>query len=83
MKASARCWNGLLSEVPGRRFEQAGEVLQALKAVPMPESTGPMPSSERTVVLAPVVLASAELPAALPQAVGSPSSSASPASARR
>ena len=63
----------MLSELPGRRFEQAGEVLQALKAVPMPESTGPMPSSERTVVLAPVVLASAELPAALPQAVGSPS----------
>ncbi len=63
----------LLSELPGRRFEQAGEVLQALKAVPMPESTGPMPSSERTVVLAPVVLASAELPAALPQAVVSPS----------
>ena len=63
----------LLSELPGRRFEQAGEVLQALKAVPMPESTGPMPSSERTVVLAPAVLASAELPAALPQAVVSPS----------
>ena len=69
----------LLSEVPGCRFEQARDVLQALKAVPMPESTGPMPSSERTVVLAPVVLDSAEVPAALPQtvlpqAVGSPSS---------
>ena len=59
----------MLSELPGRRFEQASEVLQALKAVPMPESTGPMPSSARTVVLAPVVTASAELPAVEPPAV--------------
>ena len=60
----------MLSELPGRRFEQAAEVLQALKAVPMPESTGPMPSSDRTVVLAPVLLPTPERPAVEPQAVG-------------
>ena len=68
----------MLSELPGRRFEQASEVLQALKAVPMPESTGPMPSSARTVVLAPVVTASAELPAVEPPAVRPSSSSPEP-----
>jgi len=58
----------MLSEVPGRRFDQAADVLQALKAVPMPESTGPMPSSDRTVVLAPVVQLSPTSPASDSQA---------------
>ncbi len=64
----------LLSEAPGRRFDQAAEVLQALKTVPMPDSTGPTPSSTRTVVLAPVVLDSPELPALDSQVVASASS---------
>ena len=63
----------MLSEDPGHRFDQAAEVLQALKRVPMPESTGPMPSSDRTVVLAPVGLVSPERPAVDSQVVASAS----------
>jgi len=45
----------LLSEQPGQRFEQAVDALKALQAVVMPESTGPIARSERTLVLAPAV----------------------------
>ena len=45
----------LLSELPETRFEQASEALQALQAIPMPESTGPQTRADRTLVLAPVV----------------------------
>jgi serine/threonine-protein kinase len=45
----------LLSEQPGERFEQAVDALKALQAVVMPESTGPIARSERTLVLAPAV----------------------------
>ena len=43
----------LLSESPGERFEKATEALQALRAVVMPESIGPIARAERTLVLAP------------------------------
>lgn len=53
----------LLSEQPEHRFESAAEALQALQAVSMPETTGPQPRADRTLVLAPVV-ADDSLPAA-------------------
>jgi serine/threonine-protein kinase len=43
----------LLSRDPGRRFASAGQALLALQAVEMPESTGPVPRADRTVVLVP------------------------------
>ena len=43
----------LLSRDPSRRFTTAAEALAALQAVPMPESTGPVPRADRTVVLVP------------------------------
>ena len=46
----------LLSEQSERRFEVAADALQALQAVPMPETTGPQARADRTLVLAPAVL---------------------------
>jgi len=43
----------LLSRDPSRRFTRAAEALAALQAVPMSESTGPVPRADRTVVLVP------------------------------
>ena len=43
----------LLSRDPSRRFSTAAEALAAFQAVPMPESTGPVPRADRTVVLVP------------------------------
>ena len=43
----------LLSRDPSRRFTTAAEALAPLQAVPMPESTGPVPRADRTVVLVP------------------------------
>jgi len=45
----------LLSEQGDRRFTSASEALKALQQVTMPESTGPQPRADRTLVLAPVV----------------------------
>ena len=45
----------LLSEQGDRRFATASEALKALQRVTMPESTGPQPRADRTLVLAPVV----------------------------
>jgi serine/threonine-protein kinase len=43
----------LLSRDSSRRFTSAAEALTALQAVPMSESTGPVPRADRTVVLVP------------------------------
>jgi len=43
----------LVSREPGERFAGAAAALAALQAVPMPESTGPVPRADRTVVLVP------------------------------
>ena len=66
----------LLSEDPAHRFEQAADALSALQALTMPQSTGPVPRAERTVVLAPAVAvhpsrseASPNLPAVASQPV--------------
>jgi serine/threonine-protein kinase len=63
----------LLSEDPQRRFADAASVLAALKAVPMPEQSGPTARADRTVPLAPVASATAEpaLPSLTPVATPS------------
>jgi len=43
----------LLSREPAERFASAAEALKAVQALPMPESTGPVPRADRTVVLVP------------------------------
>ncbi|MEY4809386.1 MAG: hypothetical protein RLZZ206_3775 [Cyanobacteriota bacterium] len=57
----------LLSRDPSRRFTTAAEALAALQVVPMPESTGPVPRADRTVVLVP------QAPEPLPVAPVAPS----------
>ena len=43
----------LLSTSPEQRFHSAAEVAEALTALPVPESTGPVSRSDRTAVLLP------------------------------
>lgn len=43
----------LLSPEPRERFAGAAQALAAFQALPMPESTGPVPRADRTVVLVP------------------------------
>lgn len=81
----AWCWPAALSAEPGlqaqisrllerqprERFASASQALAAFQAIPMPESTGPVPRADRTVALvpppAPAVLADpAPEPAQLP-----------------
>ncbi len=56
----------LLSERSGERFERATEALQALQAVVMPETTGPIARAERTLVLAPATVPERESPVTSP-----------------
>ncbi len=53
----------LVDPEPHQRFGGAAQALSALQALPMPESTGPVPRADRTVVL---------VPAASPQAPAAP-----------
>jgi serine/threonine-protein kinase len=43
----------LMSTEPAQRFHTAGEALKAFQALPMPETTGPVPRADRTLVLVP------------------------------
>jgi serine/threonine-protein kinase len=43
----------LLCREPGERFASASQALAAFQALPMPESTGPVPRADRTVALVP------------------------------
>lgn len=43
----------LLERDPSRRFATAAEALAAFQTLPMPDSTGPVPRADRTVVLVP------------------------------
>jgi len=63
----------LLSRDSSRRFTSAAEALAALQAVPMPESTGPVPRADRTVVLVP------QAPEPLPVAAPDPAAGISQA----
>ena len=51
--ALATALRRLLDREPGARFDSAAQALLALQAVPMPESTGPVPRADRTVALVP------------------------------
>ncbi|MEX1322907.1 MAG: protein kinase, partial [Synechococcaceae cyanobacterium] len=62
----------LLATDPGHRYGSAAEALTALQALPMPESTGPVPRSDRTLALVPPA---APLP---PTAAAGPAPSQSP-----
>jgi serine/threonine-protein kinase len=54
----------LLARDPRRRFATAAEALLAFQALEMPDSTGPVPRADRTVVLVPPPAAEAEKAAA-------------------
>jgi serine/threonine-protein kinase len=43
----------LLARDPGQRFPSTAQALAALQALPMPETTGPVPRADRTVALVP------------------------------
>ena len=43
----------LLACEPGQRFSSASQALAAFQALPMPETTGPVPRADRTVALVP------------------------------
>ena len=43
----------MVSPDPAQRFASAAEALMALQELPMPETTGPVPRADRTVVLVP------------------------------
>jgi serine/threonine-protein kinase len=49
----------LMSTAPSLRFPSAARALAAFQALPMPESTGPVPRADRTVVLVPTPAAEA------------------------
>ena len=79
----------LLSRDPAERYGSAAAALTAFQALPMPESTGPVPRADRTLVLVPPAPAAApaaaapQVPAvvaAAPQAPA-PSPAAPPAAA--
>ncbi|MEO1003237.1 MAG: protein kinase [Cyanobacteria bacterium J06638_7] len=62
----------LLASDPKRRFDSASQALAALQAVPMPESTGPVPRADRTLALVPPATPSPAAPPPLPPALGVP-----------
>ena len=55
----------LLSTSPEQRFHSAAEVAEALAALPVPESTGPVSRSDRTAVLLPQLKPEPDAEAAL------------------
>ena len=54
----------LLCREPGERFGSASQALAAFQALPMPESTGPVPRADRTVALVPPAAAPPPAPPA-------------------
>ena len=56
----------LLCREPGERFASASQALVAFQALPMPESTGPVPRADRTVALVPPPVAPPPAPPAPP-----------------
>ncbi|MEB3260087.1 MAG: serine/threonine protein kinase [Cyanobacteriota bacterium] len=72
----------LLSRDPGQRPATAAQALSAVQSLPMPDSTGPVPRADRTVVLVPAApppvpsastqgAQAADPPAPVPAAAGS------------
>ena len=64
----------LLERDPARRFGSAAEALAAFQPLPMPDTTGPVPRSDRTVALLPPT----QVPAASPPPTPTPPSAPSP-----
>ena len=62
----------LLCRDPGQRFASAAQALAALQALPMPETTGPVPRADRTVALVPPPLAAAGPPPSPEPALAEP-----------
>ena len=58
----------LLQRDPASRFASAAQALAAFQALPMPESTGPVPRADRTVALVPPAPTPAPEPPAPPAA---------------
>jgi serine/threonine-protein kinase len=52
----------LLRREPGERFASASQALASFQALPMPESTGPVPRADRTVALVPPPVAATSPP---------------------
>lgn len=76
----------LLASDRGQRHGSAAEALAALQALPMPESTGPVPRSDRTLALVPPAAPPLPAPAAsaaspLPPALGIPATATAAAAA--
>lgn len=71
----------MVSSDPAQRFASAAEALMALQELPMPETTGPVPRADRTVVLVPTTPAPppSEAPAEAQSGVASPSTPLPPA----
>ena len=59
----------LLDRDPARRFSSATQALQALQALEVPDSTGPVPRADRTVMLVPPEAPQQQEPQALTAAV--------------
>ena len=61
----------LLSPDPSQRFRSSAAALEVLQQIPMPDSTGPVPRADRTVVLMPDLppsVSSAPAPSSTPRA---------------
>ena len=76
----------LLAREPAQRYASASQALTALQALPMPDSTGPVPRADRTVALVPPApaevgagpIAPSERPPELPPEPPRPQPSARP-----
>jgi len=79
--ALAAALRRMLSRDPSQRFASASQALAALQAVPMPDSTGPVPRADRTVALAPRPEPPAESAAAVASPSEPPAASAEPPAA--
>ena len=73
----------LLSRDPAQRLASAAQALSAIQSLPMPDSTGPVPRADRTVVLVPTANASpaeASAPAAAIPSTSAPTPTSAPSS---
>ncbi|MFN7678679.1 MAG: serine/threonine protein kinase [Cyanobacteriota bacterium] len=76
--ALARQLERLVSGDPQQRFHAASDALKAFQALPMPETTGPVPRADRTLVLVPTA---PPPPPPVPAEKPAPASNAGPAAA--
>ncbi|KEF41182.1 MAG: serine/threonine protein kinase [Cyanobium sp. CACIAM 14] len=67
----------LLSRHPQERFASAGQALAAFQSLAMPDSTGPVPRADRTVMLVPAAVTAAPPPTVPDASAAFPSASPS------